>query len=131
MIATFIGFCVSVLVTFVSPFIQDAGYGNLGGRIGFIYGAFSLAASVWCLFFLPETGRRSLEELDELFENKVSVWQFSRYQTSGYGAQLAEVEDATAHGGEGLEKRMQVIDAAPVVEEGRRESVGKDGFKAV
>jgi SP family sugar:H+ symporter-like MFS transporter len=32
-IATFFGFGVSLLITSVSPYIQDPGYGNLGGRI--------------------------------------------------------------------------------------------------
>jgi SP family sugar:H+ symporter-like MFS transporter len=32
-IATFFGFGVSLLITSVSPYIQDKGYGNLGGRI--------------------------------------------------------------------------------------------------
>ncbi|KAH8884126.1 putative transporter [Thozetella sp. PMI_491] len=98
MTATFFGFCVSVLVTFINPFMQDAGYGNLGGRVGFIYGSFSVVAAVWCLFFLPETGSRSLEELDELFEARVSVWNFSKYQTSGFGAQIAVVEGAAVDG---------------------------------
>lgn len=98
MTATFFGFCVSVMVTFINPFMQDEGYGNLGGRVGFVYGSFSVVAALWCLFFLPETGSRSLEELDELFEARVSVWKFSKYRTSGYGAQIAEVEDAAADG---------------------------------
>lgn len=32
-IATFFGFGVSLLITSVSPYIQDKGYGNLGGKI--------------------------------------------------------------------------------------------------
>ncbi|KAL4738267.1 general substrate transporter [Aspergillus similis] len=91
-IATFSGFCVSILVTFVSPYIQNAGYGNLGGRIGFLYGSFSFAAAVCTFLFYPETGFRSLEELDELFQRKVSVWRFRTYKTSGFGSELAEVE---------------------------------------
>lgn len=101
--ATVAGFCVSVLVSYINPFIQDAGYGNLKGKVGFVYGSFSVAAAIWCLFFLPETGKRSLEELDELFENRVSVWKFSRYQTSGFGAQLAEIEDGSHRRIEGKE----------------------------
>ncbi|KAL6241919.1 hypothetical protein RBB50_011164 [Rhinocladiella similis] len=88
MVATFTGFCVSVLVTFVSPFIQKA----LGPQIGYVFGGVSAVALIWAIFFLPETGSRSLEELDELFENKVSVWKFKNYKTHGYGAQLAIIE---------------------------------------
>ncbi|KAJ5694271.1 hypothetical protein N7536_004683 [Penicillium majusculum] len=94
-IACFIGFCVSVLVTFVSPFIQDPGYGNLGGKIGYLYGSFSFAAALWTFLFCPETGFRSLEEVDELFKNRVSVWDFHKYRTTGFGAEIAEVEHAS------------------------------------
>ncbi|RSL94083.1 hypothetical protein CDV31_014442, partial [Fusarium ambrosium] len=82
-IATFSGFCVSILITFVSPFIQDKGYAGLEGRIGFIYGGFSFIAAVWAFFELPETGFRTLEELDELFQNKVPTRQFKKHVTIG------------------------------------------------
>lgn len=95
MVATFTGFCVSVLVSFVSPFIQADDAGALGARIGYVFAAISVIATVWTFFFLPETGSRSLEELDELFQNQVSVWKFKRYQTHGYGAQLAIIEGCT------------------------------------
>ena len=39
--ATFWGFGVSLLITFVAPYLQNPGYGNLGSRIGFIWGAVS------------------------------------------------------------------------------------------
>jgi hypothetical protein len=35
---------------------------------------------VFFYFFLPEMRGRSLEELDELFQNNVPVREFSRYQ---------------------------------------------------
>ena len=63
------------------------------GKVGFVYGGFSIFALLWSLFFLPETGHRSLEELDELFREKVGVWQFSRYETVGYGAQVSKIEN--------------------------------------
>lgn len=91
-IATVCGFCVSVLISFVSPYIQDKGYGGLEGRIGLLYGGMSVAAAVWAFLFVPETGSRGLEELDELFQNRVSVFKFNRYETSGIGAQIHIVE---------------------------------------
>jgi SP family sugar:H+ symporter-like MFS transporter len=95
MIATFSGFCVSVLVSFVSPYIQAEDAGGLGAQIGYVFAAISVVATIWAFFFLPETGSRSLEELDELFQNRVSVWKFKKYQTHGYGAQLAIMEGCT------------------------------------
>lgn len=91
-IGTFMGYCVSVIVTFVSPYIQDQGYGNLQGRIGFVYGGVSVATVLWGLFVLPETGSRNLEELDELFEKRISVWRFSSYKAAGAEGRLAASE---------------------------------------
>lgn len=97
-ISTFMGFCVSVIVSFVSPYLQDSGYGNLQGKIGFIWGSFSVVSAIWTFFLLPELKGRSLEELDELFEKKIGVFQFGKYETTGYGARLTKVEDMIAYG---------------------------------
>lgn len=91
-VATFSGFSTSVLITFVSPFIQDTGYGNLQGKIAFVWGAGSIIAATWAFFVLPELKGRTLEELDELFQKRVNVFEFGRYQTTGAGATLAVIE---------------------------------------
>ncbi|RDW59301.1 sugar porter family MFS transporter [Aspergillus mulundensis] len=92
-IASFSGFVVNVLVTYISPFIQDTEYAGLEGRIGFIYGGFSVLALVWAFFVVPELKGRSLEELDELFENRVSTLKFQRYECQGYGSRLTMAEN--------------------------------------
>lgn len=91
-IATFGGFVVNLLIQYVSPYLQDAGYAGLGGKIGFVWGSFAIVAAVWVAFFLPEMSRRSLEELDELFEKRVSVWKFRKFRTEGVGAELTALE---------------------------------------
>ncbi|KAL3475235.1 general substrate transporter [Aspergillus californicus] len=91
-IASFSGFAMNVLVTYISPYIQDAEYANLQGKIGFIWGGFSVIAFFWVFLVVPELKGRSLEELDELFENKVETLKFSKYQSQGYGAELTLVE---------------------------------------
>ena len=53
-------------------------------------------------FVFPETRGRSLEQLDELFENKVPTWKFSKYVTEFK-------PDATELGaGSGVEKGEMV-----------------------
>ncbi|KAM0815830.1 putative Major facilitator superfamily (MFS) profile domain-containing protein [Seiridium cardinale] len=91
-VATFSGFSTGVLITFVSPFIQDSGYGNLQGKIAFVWGAGSIIAAIWAIFMLPELKGRTLEELDELFQKKVGVFEFGKYHTTGAGATLAVIE---------------------------------------
>ncbi|KAL4963270.1 sugar porter family MFS transporter [Aspergillus stella-maris] len=110
-IASFSGFVVNVLVTYISPFIQDAEYANLQGKIGFIYGSFSVVAFVWAFFMVPELKGRSLEEVDELFEKGVSTLKFGSYVCSGVGAGVTVLEgvkgddvdvDGMGEGGKGV-----------------------------
>lgn len=79
-VAAWCGFAVALIINFVVPYIQNAGYGDLQGRvsiswrflitsalthqIAFIWGGFSFVSVVYVFFFVPETGKRSLEELD-------------------------------------------------------------------
>jgi SP family sugar:H+ symporter-like MFS transporter len=78
-LATFIGFGVSLLITFVSPYIQDVGYGGLGSKIGFIWGSFSVIMVAYTFFMVPEYKGHSLEQLDWLFEQRVATRKFKSY----------------------------------------------------
>lgn len=64
------------LVSFTFPYLDNADAGNLGAKVGFIYGALMLAACVWVFFYLPETAGRSIEEIHQLFELGVPARQF-------------------------------------------------------
>ncbi|KAI0130364.1 general substrate transporter [Xylariales sp. AK1849] len=109
-VATFSGFSTNVLITFVSPYIQDAGYGNLQGEIGFVWGAGSIIAALWAFFVLPELKGRSLEELDEIFQKHVGVFDFGKFQTTGAGATLTVIE--------GMAHDLDKKSAALVIEDG-------------
>lgn len=99
-ISTTLSFIAVLLVSYINPFVQNEP-GNLGARVGFVYGSFSLLSIFFVYFFVPELSNRSLEELDELFEAKVPAWRFKQYQTHGIGARITEVQninaDAHAH----------------------------------
>jgi hypothetical protein len=129
MTATFSGFCVSILVSFINPFMQDEGYGGLKGKVGFVYGSFSILAVIWCLIMLPETKGRSLEELDELFEKGVSTWKFGSYKTTGFGAMIegrADGKDMDEEGSIDV-KGAEVVVGREVSAEERNTEVPKGG----
>jgi len=65
------------MVSFTFPYLYGADQANLGPKIGFIYGALMILASVWIYFLLPETAGRSLEEIEEMFEAHVPARRFS------------------------------------------------------
>lgn len=91
-LATFFGFCANLLVTYVNPYLQDTGYGNLQGKVGFVYGGFSVASALWVIFFLPELKGRSLEEIDELFQRKLSVWHSGSADTQSFRKGIPIIE---------------------------------------
>jgi SP family sugar:H+ symporter-like MFS transporter len=90
-------FVTSVPINFVNPYVQAA----IGGKVTFIYGAFSVAAVVFIFFLLPETKNRSLEELDEMFQAKVPTRAFKNYVCTGLGANITRLGD-----GEDLGKNL-------------------------
>lgn len=101
MTATFVSFCMVLLVTYINPFVQDPGYGNLGARVGFVYGGCSLLALLWAFFFLPELKGRSLEELDEMFARRIPTRKFGDYVSTSTGADVTKAQNIAAEVEEG------------------------------
>ncbi|KAL2866576.1 general substrate transporter [Aspergillus lucknowensis] len=77
-LAIFVGFGVSLMITSVSPYLQDKGYGGLGSRIGFIWGAASVLTTIWSFFMVPETKGLSLEQIDSCYEQSLSARKFDQ-----------------------------------------------------
>ncbi|KAF2018183.1 putative high-affinity glucose transporter [Aaosphaeria arxii CBS 175.79] len=82
-------FVTSVPINFVNPYVQSA----LGGQVTFIYGAFSVVAILFVFFFVPETKYRSLEELDEMFQERVATRKFKKHICVGLGAEITHLEE--------------------------------------
>lgn len=99
-IATVTGFCVSLLVTYINPYVQNEP-GNLGPRVGFIYASTSVIAFAFVWAVVPEMKRRSLKELDEMFQSGVPAWRSAKYVCTGLGAQITTVQN-----GEALDKEI-------------------------
>ncbi|TQN64666.1 Maltose permease MAL31, partial [Colletotrichum shisoi] len=80
-------FVTSVPINFTNPYVQRA----IGGSVTFIYGGFSVLATLWVLMMVPETKNRSLEELDDMFQAKGSTRQSKTYYCTGLGANIAQI----------------------------------------
>jgi hypothetical protein len=61
--------------------VQNPEYAGLGGKIGFIWMAFSILSGIYVFFFLPELKGRSLEELDYMFEARIPTRQFASFDS--------------------------------------------------
>lgn len=60
------------------PYLLDAPYADLGSKVGFIYGTFSVLAAGFAFLYIPELKNRSFEEVDILFHDKVKAIGSSR-----------------------------------------------------
>jgi len=78
-----IGFIFAWLTTFTTPYFINATALNLGGKVAWIWAPSNLVTLVFIIFFLPDTKGFSLEELDELFINKIPARKFSTYKIHG------------------------------------------------
>ncbi|KAK3903686.1 general substrate transporter [Staphylotrichum tortipilum] len=73
------GFFFAWLTTFTAPYFINPESLNWGPRYGFIWFPSCIVAALWVFFFLPETKGRTLEEIDEMFEARLSARKFRNY----------------------------------------------------
>lgn len=59
----------------MNPYVQAA----IGGRTAIIFGCLSVVVMVFVYSLLPETKDRSMEELDEMFQQKVPTRKSKDY----------------------------------------------------
>ncbi|KAI0015740.1 general substrate transporter [Xylariomycetidae sp. FL0641] len=78
-----IGFLGNFLISLSTPYFINPSALNIGANIGFIWFASNLITFVFVYLYLPETHRRSLEDIDEMFYAKVPLRKFKQYQCSG------------------------------------------------
>ncbi|KAK5054454.1 hypothetical protein LTR84_001344 [Exophiala bonariae] len=78
--ATAIGYLLAWLVSFCSPYFINPAELGLGAKYGYVWFGANFACVIFFYFFMPEMKGRSLEELDEMFINRVSVRQFPKYE---------------------------------------------------
>lgn len=66
------------LMAFIFPYMFNPDAGNLGGRVGFVFGATTFLGFLGVFFFLPEAKDRSPAEMDILFATKTPTWKFDK-----------------------------------------------------
>ncbi|KAF9773346.1 hypothetical protein IL306_008879 [Fusarium sp. DS 682] len=74
-------FLVSWLSSYCTPYFINPEALNWGPKYCYIWAGSNFILAVFTFFFIPETKGRSLEQLDELFEKKISALKFSSYVT--------------------------------------------------
>lgn len=77
-VASAVNILTSFVVSFTVPYLLNAPYANLESKVGYIYGGMTVLALLFAFFCVPETKGRSLETIDRMFVDRVSVWQFGK-----------------------------------------------------
>lgn len=67
----------SFAASFWSPYMIGEEYGNMGTAVGYFYCAVSMVVMVLIFLFMPETGRLSLEQIDDYFLSGRPAWRTS------------------------------------------------------
>ncbi|CAJ2510503.1 Uu.00g133120.m01.CDS01 [Anthostomella pinea] len=82
---------VSIVLAVAIPYAMNEDQGNWRGKIGFLFAGLGALSTAYCFFCLPETRGRTFEELDVLFERKVSSRKFHDYEINGAVAASEEL----------------------------------------
>ncbi|KAI6805334.1 putative maltose permease [Hortaea werneckii] len=71
---------LGIVMTIVIPYMINPDEADLGGKMGFFFGALSALGLVWSFFRVPETRERTYEELDIMFSRRVPTRQFKSWR---------------------------------------------------
>lgn len=67
---------IQFAVSFSIPYLLDDKYAGLHSRVGFIFGSTAFLAILFSLFCIPECSGKTLEEIDQLFVERVPIRKF-------------------------------------------------------
>ncbi|KAI3391812.1 hypothetical protein diail_6774 [Diaporthe ilicicola] len=69
-----------IIMTVGIPYMINPDEANMQGKLGFFFGGLAALCFFWAYYRIPETMGRTFEELDLLFDRKVSAREFKNYQ---------------------------------------------------
>ncbi|KAI1828344.1 MFS transporter [Xylaria intraflava] len=94
-VANMFKYAANFLGNFTAPYFINPASLNWGPKYGYIWFSSNVTVATFAYFFLPETRDRTLEELHEMFENKVPARKFKTYVCVGVEGYAAEVRKET------------------------------------
>jgi sugar porter (SP) family MFS transporter len=87
----------AVITTFAVPQLTSAGAANLGAKTYLVFAGCMACIIVWSYWLIPETKGRTYAEIDEMYDNKVPMWKWSKYETSTEAKQADLVSEQLIH----------------------------------
>jgi MFS family permease len=87
-------YTTAVITTFAVPQLVSADAANLGAKTYLVFGGCVVFILIFYYMFLPETAGRTFAEIDEMYEQKVPVRKWKKYETSAAARQAVVVADS-------------------------------------
>lgn len=75
---------------FWTPYMLNPSYGNMGTNVGYFYFGVTVVIIILTFFFVPETGRLSLEQIDEYFVAGEKAWRTTLRKNERIAAQRSD-----------------------------------------
>jgi hypothetical protein len=63
--------------SFWTPYMLNPAYGNMGANVGYFYFGVTVVFVILVFFFVPETSRLTLEQIDDYFMSGRRAWSTS------------------------------------------------------
>lgn len=77
-LATAVQSILGIAMAAAIPYLINADEVNARGKVGFFFGGLGLIGLVWCYFRIPETGGRTHEELNIMFDKGIKTREFQK-----------------------------------------------------
>jgi SP family general alpha glucoside:H+ symporter-like MFS transporter len=87
---------INIVSQVLEPYFMNPTAWNAKGKTAFFWGGTALCMFVWSYFRLPEAKGRTYEELDLLFQKKVSARKFASTYVDPYAVEVAPSQEALA-----------------------------------
>ncbi|KAH8702070.1 putative sugar transporter [Talaromyces proteolyticus] len=111
-IASIVNILTNFTFSFTTPYLLNAPYADLQSKVGFIFGGLAICSLLFAYFCVPEMKGRSLEEINQMFQDGVPVRSFKDYSAEESLA-WAEASGKTL-GGTTLGLKLTHIERVPV-----------------
>ncbi|KAK9477820.1 putative MFS alpha-glucoside transporter [Lipomyces japonicus] len=72
----------AVITTFAVPQLTSADAANLGAKTYLVFAGCMAVILVAAYFFMPETRKRTFAEIDEMYDAKIPMWRWRKYETT-------------------------------------------------
>lgn len=71
----------AVIITFTVPQLTDASAVGLGAKTYLVFAGCMTCVIAWSFFLMPEIKGRTYAEIDEMYDKKIPMWEWSSFET--------------------------------------------------